>query len=61
MQKVNIYILPFLIHNIFFFKFILEILNEDHYGIFEVKERIFEFLAISSFKGNIQVILFSFF
>mmetsp|Transcript_54 Transcript_54/g.97 ORF Transcript_54/g.97 Transcript_54/m.97 type:complete len:913 (-) Transcript_54:40-2778(-) len=30
------------------------ILNEDHYGIKKVKERILEFLAVGKLKGNVQ-------
>ena len=33
------------------------ILNEDHYGLDDVKKRILEFIAVSHLKGSVQVIL----
>ena len=32
------------------------ILNEDHYGLDDVKKRILEFIAVSHLKGSVQVI-----
>lgn len=40
---------------IFFFEVILE---EDHYGVIDVKERILEFIAIAKIKGSLQVFHF---
>ena len=39
-----------------FFHFILAqtILNEDHYGLDDVKKRILEFIAVSILKGSVQ-------
>jgi ATP-dependent Lon protease len=31
-------------------------MEEDHYGIQDVKERILEFIAVASVKGGLQVI-----
>ena len=31
------------------------ILNEDHYGLEDVKKRILEFIAVSHLKGSVQV------
>ena len=31
------------------------ILNEDHYGLDDVKKRILEFIAVSHLKGSVQV------
>ena len=31
-----------------------EILNEDHYGLEDVKKRILEFIAVSQLKGSVQ-------
>eukprot|EP01114_Cavostelium_apophysatum_P004249 TRINITY_DN1443_c0_g1_i1.p1 TRINITY_DN1443_c0_g1~~TRINITY_DN1443_c0_g1_i1.p1 ORF type:complete len:735 (+),score=190.99 TRINITY_DN1443_c0_g1_i1:133-2337(+) len=31
-----------------------KILDEDHYGLKEIKERILEFIAVASLKGNLQ-------
>jgi len=30
-------------------------LNDDHYGLDDVKKRILEFIAVSQLKGSIQV------
>mmetsp|Transcript_9186 Transcript_9186/g.27645 ORF Transcript_9186/g.27645 Transcript_9186/m.27645 type:complete len:878 (-) Transcript_9186:1288-3921(-) len=37
------------------------VLNQDHYGLEDVKERILEFIAVSSMRGNVQgkILLFS--
>ena len=31
------------------------ILNDDHYGLDDVKKRILEFIAVSHLKGSVQV------
>ena len=40
--------------NIFPFILAQTILNEDHYGLDDVKKRILEFIAVSILKGSVQ-------
>lgn len=35
----------------------LEILNEDHYGMQDVKDRVLEFIAVGKLHGKMQVCL----
>jgi len=32
-----------------------EVLDEDHYGLKDIKERILEFISVGSLTGNVQV------
>jgi ATP-dependent Lon protease len=31
------------------------VLNEDHFGLKDIKERILEFIAVGNLKGSVQV------
>lgn len=32
-----------------------EVLDEDHYGLKDIKERILEFISVGALTGNVQV------